>query len=158
MIRSWAFWLMLWLCLALSIIDIPPAASAARPLWIPLFIAYFALRDPEQSLFVATFFLGLLMDGVLNTPFGSHGLAWVPLVYACLRLRSLWLLMPTWQTTPLLGLLWLLSTFVLFWLDGAMSRPTDTALRWLPVLSTMVCWPLWVWFLDHTLPRHAVEE
>ena len=39
-------------------------------------------------------------------------------------------------------IVWLLYAFLMFWIDGATGHQADPWMRWLPVLTTGVSWPL----------------
>jgi rod shape-determining protein MreD len=125
-----------------QLVRLPDALAAARPLWVPLMLAYWALREPRLSTLFPAFVCGLMLDALFGTVLGQHALGLVLVVYVVERLRSIFILFPLWQATFALIPAWVLFSFVMFWVDGATSHRADTWLRWLPVLSTTLFWPL----------------
>ncbi|SFF47189.1 rod shape-determining protein MreD [Fontimonas thermophila] len=130
------------LALLLQLIRLPELLAAARPLWVPLILAYWALREPRISTLFPAFVTGLLLDVLFGTPLGQHSLGLVLLVYLVERMRSIFILFPLWQATLALIPAWVLFSFLMFWIDGATQHRADAWLRWLPVLSTTLFWPL----------------
>jgi rod shape-determining protein MreD len=102
-----------------------------------------ALRNPDLPVLLAAFLSGLASDLLLSAPPGEQALALVGLVYLLLRLRPSLIVLPPWQISLVLIPIWALYAFALFWLDGIFRHPADPWLRWIPVASTAVCWPLW---------------
>jgi rod shape-determining protein MreD len=128
--------------LILQRIELPNLLAAARPMWVPLLIAYWALREPRLSTLLPAFVIGLCMDILFGSALGQHALALVIVVYFVERLRGIFVLFPLWQATVALIPAWLLYAFVMFWVDGIVRHQADTWLRWLPVVSTSLFWPL----------------
>jgi rod shape-determining protein MreD len=44
--------------------------------------------------------------------------------------------------------------FIVFWLDGIIGQPVTTWMRWLPVISGAILWPMLVAGLDTWNRRH----
>lgn len=136
------FLLSLLLAMILQLMRLPEALAAARPLWVALMIAYWALREPRISTLFTSFIVGLLLDVLFSTPLGQHALGLVIVVYLVERLRSVFVLFPLWQATFALIPVWAVFCFLMFWIDGATQHQANAWLRWLPVLSTTLFWPL----------------
>lgn len=128
--------------LVLQLIRLPDLLAAARPAWVPLILAYWALREPRISTLFSAFFVGLLMDVLFGTALGQHSLGLVLVVYIVERLRGIFILFPLWQATFALIPAWVLYSFLMFWVDGTTHHSADPWLRWLPTLSTTLFWPL----------------
>lgn len=141
----------------LQLIELPDLLDAARPLWVPLVLAYWALREPRVSTLFPGFLVGLAMDILLGTALGQHALGYVIVIYFVERLRGIFVLFPLWQATLALIPAWLLYVFLMFWIDGLTTQSTDRWLRWLPVFSTTLFWPL-TYTLMELLRRPAEEE
>jgi rod shape-determining protein MreD len=150
------FLLSLLLALLLQLIRLPEALSAARPLWVALMIAYWALREPRISTLFTSFIVGLLLDVLFAAPLGQHALGLVVVVYLVERLRSIFVLFPLWQATFALIPVWTVFCFLMFWIDGATQHQANAWLRWLPILSTTLFWPLVFSVME--LLRQAPEE
>ncbi len=136
------FTLSLLLALLLQLIRLPDMLAAARPLWVALMLAYWALREPRLSTLFPAFVVGLMLDVLFGTSLGQHSLGLVLVVYLVERLRGIFILFPLWQATFALIPAWALYSFLMFWVDGTTQHRADTWLRWLPVLSTTLFWPL----------------
>jgi rod shape-determining protein MreD len=128
--------------LVLQLIALPDSLSAARPLWLPLMLAYWALREPQLPALVPAFIAGLMLDVLYAAPFGQHALGLVVVVYLVVRLRSFFIIFPLWQATIALIPAWALYCFLMFWVDGATQHEAEVWLRWLPAISTTLFWPL----------------
>ncbi|HUP90996.1 MAG TPA: rod shape-determining protein MreD [Solimonas sp.] len=126
----------------LQLIALPELLAAARPLWVPLLLSYWALREPRLSTLFPAFVIGLAMDVLFNTVLGQHALGYIMVVYFVERLRGIFVLFPLWQATLALIPGWFLYAFLMFWIDGLTHHQSDSWLRWLPVLSTSLFWPL----------------
>lgn len=126
----------------LQLVELPGAIAAARPLWVPLTLAYWALREPRVSTLLPAFATGLAMDVLFGTVLGQHALGLVVVVYLVERLRGIFVLFPLWQATLALIPAWTVFSFLMFWVDGITGHRADGWLRWLPVLSTTLFWPL----------------
>src|SRR5690606_5876884 len=107
-----------------------------------LILAYWALRESRVSTLFPAFLTGLMLDVLFGSALGQHALGLVVVVYIVERLRSIFILFPLWQATFALIPAWALYSFLMFWVDGATRHAADTWLRWLPVLSTTLFWPL----------------
>lgn len=152
------FWLSLVLALILQLIALPESIGAARPMWIPLVLAYWALTEPRVPVLLAAFGFGLMLDVLFASVFGQHALGCVLLTYLVIKLRGLFVLFPLWQSTIALIPAWLLFAFLMFWIDGASQHRADPWMRWMPVVSTTLFWPLVHALLDSLARRRRPEE
>jgi rod shape-determining protein MreD len=130
------------LAIILQLVELPNLLAAARPMWLPLLLAYWALREPRISVLLPAFVFGLFLDVLFGAALGQHALGLIVVVYFVERLRGIFILFPLWQATVALIPAWFLYAFLMFWIDGVMRHQADTWLRWLPVLSTSLFWPL----------------
>src|SRR3546814_16102239 len=80
--------------LVLQLVELPDSLSAARPLWMPLMLAYWALREPQLPALVPAFLLGLMLDVLYAAPLGQPSLGLVVVVYLVVRLRSFFIIFP----------------------------------------------------------------
>src|SRR3546814_17584254 len=78
--------------LVLQLVELPDSLSAARPLWMPLMLAYWALREPQLPALVPAFLLGLMLDVLYAAPLGQHALVLVVVVYLVVCLRSFFII------------------------------------------------------------------
>ena len=77
----WIIFVSLLLAMALVLVPLPASApfelNYLRPDWIALVLIYWILAVPEKVGVPAAFFLSLITDLVVGTPFGFHGLSFV---------------------------------------------------------------------------------
>ncbi|HEY0975756.1 MAG TPA: rod shape-determining protein MreD [Solimonas sp.] len=144
------------LALLLQLVPLPDWLGAARPLWPALFLAYWALREPRISTLFSGFVTGLALDVLFGTVLGQHALGLVLVVYFVERLRGIFVLFPLWQATFALIPVWAAYCFLMFWIDGSTQHQANVWLRWLPVLSTTLFWPLVFSVME--LLRQAPED
>ncbi len=146
--RAPGFLFSLLLALLLQIVELPDALAALRPQWPLLVIGYWALYAPQMPSLLAAWLLGLCCDVLFNSALGQHALALVLSVFVISRLRGAYVQFPLWQAALALAPVWALYTFVVFWIDGLTHHSAEPALRWQPVLSTTLTWPLFAGLFD----------
>ena len=80
------FVLSLGAALLLQLIELPEVLSGARPMWLPLIVAYWALTESRTHILLGAFLLGLLADVCFGTTLGQHELGLVMVAYLVTRL------------------------------------------------------------------------
>jgi rod shape-determining protein MreD len=153
-----AFWVSLLIALLLQLVALPDSVAAVRPLWLPLVLAFWALQDPRLPVLTASFLFGIMLDVLFDSVLGQHALACVLISYLVIKLRGLFVLFPLWQSTVALIPVWLIYAFLMFWIDGVAKHQADAWLRWLPVASTTLFWPLIYVVLDSYLRRRQRSQ
>lgn len=143
------------LALMLQIVQLPEWAAMARPAWPLLVIGFWALYAPTSPAIAAAWVLGLCCDVLLNAALGQHALGFVVVAFLIRRLRGTLILFSSWQVALALAPVWALYIFLMFWIDGLARHVADVNLRWLPILSTTLVWPLTAGLLDSILSRRA---
>ncbi|MDP3295389.1 MAG: rod shape-determining protein MreD [Nevskia sp.] len=143
------------LALTLQIVQLPDWAALARPAWPLLVIGYWALYAPNSPAIAAAWVLGLCCDVLLNAALGQHALGLVVVAFLIRRLRGTLILFSGWQIALALAPIWALDVFLMFWIDGLTRHAADTNLRWLPILSTTLVWPLVAGLFDSIRSRRA---
>lgn len=141
------FALTLGLALVLQMVQLPDAISGVRPLWLALTLGYWALFAPEQPVIFAAWICGFCCDVLYHAPLGQYALGLVTVAFAVRRMRGLLLVFPIWQSMLALAPVWAGYTFMMFWIDGLNQHQSSASLRWLPVLTTTLLWPLAVGLL-----------
>lgn len=128
--------------LLLQLVELPEIIEAARPMWLPLVVAYWALTEPRAAVLLGAFVFGVFSDVLFGNVLGQNALGLVLVAYVVARLRPIFILFPLWQATLALIPAWLVFAFLMFWIDGVTEHNSDQWLRWIPVLSTTMFWPL----------------
>lgn len=151
------FGVSLLLALLLQLVVLPDPLGAARPLWLPLIIAYWALMEPRVPILLVSFLCGLVSDVLFSTVLGQHALGLVLLAYIVSRMRPIFILFPLWQSTLALIPAWLLYTYLMFWIDASTNHQADIWLRWLPLISTTLFWPMVYVLMESVRTREDAE-
>ena len=142
----------------LHLVQLPDFLAVARPMWMPLILSYWALTEPRVSTLLGGFLLGIVADVLFGTVFGQHALALVMVVYLVQRLRTIFVVFPLWQATLGLIPVWAIYVFMLFWVDGSTDHQANLWLRWLPIVSTTLFWPLIYTVMELLMRRDDEEE
>lgn len=158
MSRSLVFVLSLALSLLLQIVNLPDSLALARPSWPLLVIGYWALYEPQMPSLIGAWLLGLCCDVLFNSALGEHALALVIASAVIVRLRGTIALFSIGQAALALVPVWALYTLLLFTIDRITHHAADPVLRWLPVLSTALLWPLCALLLTGTRLRHERNQ
>lgn len=136
------FALSLLIALMLQIVALPDALAALRPMWVALLIGYWAFYGPNLPMTLIAFLTGLACDALYNTPLGQHAMGLILLAYTLTRLRSSLGLFPLWQQTLTLTPVWAVYALLQFWFDGMARHSAEPSLRFLPIITTVLFWPL----------------
>lgn len=132
--------LALLLALIFTTLPLPESMAIARPAMVPLVLAWLCLHVPHRFGVVWAFGLGLVLDVSHSTSLGQHALSLCLLIYLVMKLRPTMLLLPAWQQAIVLVPVWLGYQGLLLWLDSFVGQSIDPLWRWLPVISTSLCW------------------
>jgi rod shape-determining protein MreD len=139
--------------LTLSAVPLPHVLDLLRPDFLLLVIIWFALVLPRAGGLLFAWCAGLALDAFRGVVLGKNALAFVVVAYLVhrfhLRVRMFPLLH---QTLVVLSLLWLYQ-FMLFWIDGVTGHPLTDWVRWLPVVTGALLWPVQVGLMDRLMAR-----
>ena len=139
--------------LTLSTLPLPHVLDLLRPDFLLLVIIWFALVLPRAGGLLFAWCAGLALDAFRGVVLGQNALAFVVIAYLVhrfhLRVRMFPLLH---QSLVVLSLLWLYQ-FTLFWIDGVTGHPLTDWVRWLPVITGALLWPVLVGLMDRLLTR-----
>ena len=75
-------------------------------------------------------------------------LAFLVIAYFTHKFQLRMRIFPIWQQTLTVFMLLALYQFLVFWIDGVIGAPVTTWLRWLPVFTGALAWPVLVAILD----------
>ena len=128
--------------LVLQLIELPYVLAVLRPMFVPLVLVYWVMVVPQPTGLVTAWIAGLLLDVLLGTVLGQHALGLTLMVFVTLQVRGILSLYPIWQEALALVPIWMLYSFLMFWIDGATGHRADPWLQWLPIVTTGLCWPL----------------
>jgi rod shape-determining protein MreD len=136
------------LALILAVVPLPDGIDAARPDLLLLLVIYWALSAPRIAGLTFAWLCGLAIDVVKGTTLGQHALAFLVVGYFTHKFQLRLRVFPISQQTLYVFALLFFYQFLVFWLDGIIGQPVTTWMRWLPVLSGALLWPVLVAILD----------
>ena len=147
--------LSLLVALVLQLFVLPDALAGLRPAWVALTLAFWACKTPEVPVLIPAWLMGLCFDVIYDSPMGQYALGLAMVAFIVRRLAGFLDNVALWQQVLVLAPVWGLYEFLMFWIDGLTRHSADIQLRWLPVLSTTLVWPLVRWLLEGFRTRRS---
>lgn len=139
----WVIWLSFAVALLLSVASLPQFMEVGRPLWLGLFLTYWALALPHRVGMTTAWCIGLLADVLNGSLLGQNALILTLITFLVLSLHQRLRMFPMWQQSMVLLVVFGLAQLVQLWLNAlAGSRPPTLAFV-LPALVSALLWP-WV--------------
>ena len=132
---------------ALTILPLRPEWILYRPEWLALTFIHWGLVSPNKSSLVLAWFVGLLIDAVYGSIIGQHALGFSIVLFLTLRMRSRLVLDSLFQQLFLICLV--LGTYLLInlWILGITGNSPKGWSYWITVLSSLIVWPLYHYYL-----------
>jgi rod shape-determining protein MreD len=134
--------------LILAVVPLPDSIDAARPDLLLLLVIYWSLSAPRIVGLLFAWLCGLTIDLLKGTTLGQHAAAFLLVGFLTHKFQLRMRVFPIWHQTLTVFMLLALYQFLVFWIDGIIGQPVTTWLRWLPVLSGALLWPLLVAIMD----------
>ena len=141
--NGWVIWLSLLLALLLSVAPMPERFGLARPLWLGMVIAYWAITLPHRGGMAAAFFFGLMLDVLSGTLLGQNGLPLILITFLVLNLQQRLRMFPLLQQSLVMLVILGLGQLVQLWLNTLTGNRPPTLLFLVPVPVSALLWP-WV--------------
>ena len=139
--------------LVLSAVPLPHVLDLLRPDFLLLIVIWFALMLPRAGGLLSAWMAGVALDAFHGVVLGENALAFVVVAFFVHRFHLRMRMYPLSQQTLVVFVLLLLYQFLLFWIDGVTGHPLNTWVRWLPVLTGALLWPVLTGFLGRLLTR-----
>ncbi|MGK0673593.1 MAG: rod shape-determining protein MreD [Halothiobacillaceae bacterium] len=142
-LRMWlAVPLSLLLALVVELLPFPQYIAQLQPPWLLLVVLYWSILQPAILGMTGAWLMGLLLDTIQPSPLGTHAALFTLVVTPVLAQQRLLRTLPvTQQTVWIAGLVFLYEVGEL-WLGQWLSMGRVTADDFLPVISTLIVWPL----------------
>lgn len=134
--------------LVLSITPLPDALRAARPHLLLLLVIYWSLSAPRISGLMFGWLCGLAVDVLTGKILGQHAVAFLLVAFLTHKIQLRMRVFPIYHQTLTVFMLMAVYEFVVFWIDGIIGPAITTWVRWLPVFTSALLWPLLVAILD----------
>lgn len=131
-----------------AVLPLPEPINAARPDLLLLLVIYWALSAPRIAGLLFAWLCGLSIDVLKGIILGQHALAFLVVAYITHKNQLRFRVFPLSQQTATVFMLLAVYQFIVFWLDGIIGQPVTTWMRWLPVISGAMLWPILVAALD----------
>ena len=136
------------IALILSKLPLPDFVREARPDLLLLLVIYWSLSSPRNFGLMFAWVCGLAVDVLSGTILGQHAVAFLVVAFLTHRFQLRMRVFPIYHQTLTVFMLLALYEFVVFWIDGIIGPAITTWMRWLPVFTSALLWPLLVTVLD----------
>jgi len=136
------------LALLFSLVQLPAPLAPWRPNLLLLFVIYWALRAPAIAGLMFAWLCGLSVDLLTGTLLGQHAIAFLLVAFITHKQQLRMRVFPIYHQTLTVFMLLALHEFLIFWIDGIIGQEVTTWLRWVPVVSGAIFWPIVVAMLD----------
>ena len=152
--RRLLYWISMAAGLVLAIVPLPSWLDPVRPDLALLAMIYFVLTSPRIAGLGYAWLSGLFLDVLRGMVLGQHALGFLVVGYLTHKLQLRMRMFPIVQQAVIVMLLLGLYHFLMFWIDGLTGHGFTGWVRWLPVLSGALLWPLVV-ALGDSLTRRS---
>lgn len=126
----------------LQVVPLPVWVAAARPPFAVLVVLFWSLIAPRIGGVGLGFLVGLALDVYRGVVFGQHALALAFVAYVAIRQHLIIRNKPMFEQTVFVALLLFAFEAITWAIDGFTGHATGGWLRWLPVLTGPLLWPL----------------
>jgi rod shape-determining protein MreD len=141
-VRQVLYWLSMAAGLVLAIVPLPNWLDPVRPDLALLAMIYFVLTSPRVAGLGFAWLSGLFLDVLRGMVLGQHALGFLIVGYATHKIQLQMRMFPILQQALIVMLLLLLYHFFIFWTDGLTGHGYTAWVRWLPIASGGLLWPL----------------
>lgn len=141
--------------LILSVAPIPTFLETARPLWVPLFLTYWALIVPERVGLTTAWVCGLLQDVLSYSFLGQHALVYSIIIFFVVFTHRRLSMFPVWQQASALFVFYSIGLFLQLWLIALGGQRIPALSFLLPALVSSLLWP-WLFFLMRPLTKRLI--
>lgn len=140
--------------LVFAILPLPGSGEVGRPHLLLLLVIYWALSAPRHAGLLFAWFCGLAIDLLKGPLLGQHAAAFLLVAFLTHKFQLRMRIFPIYHQTLTVFMLLALYEFLLFWIDGIIGQAVTTWMRWIPVFTSTLLWPLLVGILDTWNRRH----
>ncbi len=134
--------------LIFSVVPLPTAIDAARPDLLLLLIIYWSLSAPRVAGLLFAWMCGFAIDVLKGVLLGQQAAGFLLVAFLTHRVQLRMRVFPIWHQAATVLMLLALYQFLMFWIDGIVGRPVTSWMRWIPVLTGALIWPLLIAVMD----------
>ena len=150
--NAWVIWASLIFALMLSVAPMPQFMEVGRPLWLAMFLSYWALALPHRIGLIGAWCLGLVEDLLFGSLLGLNAMILPLIIFLVLSLQRRLQMFPMWQQSLVLLVVFGLSQLVQLWLNALTGSRPPTLAFVLPALISALLWP-WLFAILRGLQR-----
>jgi rod shape-determining protein MreD len=147
-VSGWRVFGSVLVALTLTIFHLPNWLEILRPDILLLVVIYWSLTAPRIAGLTFAWLCGFAIDINTGVVFGQHALAFLVVATITHSYQLRMRIFPIWQQAFGVFLLLAIYQFAVFWIDGIIGKAVVTPLRWIPVFTGALLWPLAVAVLD----------
>ncbi len=136
------------IALIFAVAPFPDLVNQAKPPLLLLLVIYWSLSAPRIAGLMFAWMCGFAIDVVKGPLFGQHAIAFLLVAYLTHKLQLRMRIYPIYHQTLTVFMLLALYEFVVFWIDGIIGPAVTSWMRWIPVITGTLLWPLLVAVLD----------
>jgi rod shape-determining protein MreD len=136
------------IALVLTLLPLPESWQAWKPEWLALTFIHWALLLPRKISFFLVWFIGLLVDTLSGTLLGQHAFGFLLVLYLSIRLGERMTARTLMQQLTLIFIALGAYLLISLWILRASDYKPQTWTYWLPLLSSLIVWPIYHYFLS----------
>jgi rod shape-determining protein MreD len=152
--RQLLYWMSMAAGLVLAIVPLPGWLDPVRPDLALLAMIYFILTSPRIAGLGYAWLSGLFLDVLRGMVLGQHALGFLVVGFLTHRIQLRMRMFPIVHQAATVLVLLAFYHFIIFWIDGLTGHGYTAWVRWLPIISGALLWPLIVAVGD-TLTRRS---
>ena len=136
---------------------VPIELGFLRPDWVAMVLIYWVLALPHRVGIVTAWLVGLVMDVLLGSLLGQHGISYIVIAYIVASLYQRLRMFTVWQQAMILFALLGLSQLINFWVESIAGLAEWSMWYLLPAVSGALLWPLIFLMLRYLRRRFQVS-
>lgn len=123
-----------------------------RPDFVAMTVVFWIVSIPSWVGVGIAWICGLALDTLTGALLGEHAAALALIAWIAFRFHQRIRVFPLWQECFAVFLLLCVYHLVLTWVGGTIGRHLSS-LQWIPVLTSVIVWPLWSHALNSAVRR-----
>jgi rod shape-determining protein MreD len=147
-VSSWRVLVSVLAGLALAILHVPEWLDVLRPDFLLLIVIYWSLNSPRIAGLTFAWLCGFAIDVIQGVVLGQHAMAFLLVATFTQHFQLRMRIFPIWQQAFGVSMLLFVYQFTVFWIDGIIGQPVVTWMRWIPIFTGAMLWPVAVALMD----------
>jgi rod shape-determining protein MreD len=147
-VSGWRVFASVLVALILTILPLPRWLEILRPDLLLLVVIYWSLTAPRFAGLTFAWLCGFGIDVIRGMVLGQHAVAFLLVATITHHFQLRMRIFPIWHQAFGVFLLLGLYQFAVFWIDGIIGEPVVTWLRWIPMFTGALLWPIAVAVMD----------